>query len=54
MDGFMNDTRSSFENICKEKIQHAIDIQQKVMETMIDADGGHTTYMTIGSGKKRE
>ena len=32
MDGFMNDIQFSFENISHEKIQHAIDIQQKVME----------------------
>ena len=32
MDGFMNDIQWSFENISHEKIQHAIDIQQKVME----------------------
>ena len=50
----MNDIQFSFENIRHEKIQHAIDMQQKVMETIIDADGGHTTYMTSGSAKKRE
>ena len=32
MGGFMNDIRSSFENLSPEKIQNAIDIQQKIME----------------------
>ena len=50
--GFMNDIQSSFENLSQEKIQNAIDIQPKVMEAIIVADGGHTTYMSNGSAKK--
>ena len=44
MDGFMNDTRSSFQNLRQEKIQGETDAQSKVMEVIIDADGGHTTW----------
>ena len=43
MDGFMNDTRSSFQNLRQEKIQDETDTQSKVMEAIIDADSGHTT-----------
>ena len=32
MGGFINDTHYSFENLIQEKIQNAIDIQQKIME----------------------
>ena len=49
----MNDIQSSFENLSQWKIQSAIDIQPKVMEASIVADGGHTTYMSNGSTKKR-
>ena len=52
MGGFMNDIQASFENLSQEKIQNAIDIQPKVMEVIIIADGGHTTYMNSGSAKK--
>ena len=45
MGGFMNDIQSSFENLSQEKIQNAIDIQPKVMEAIIVADGGHTTVL---------
>ena len=48
----MNDIQSSFENLSQEKIQNVIDIQPKVMEAIIVADGGHTTYMSNGSAKK--
>jgi len=51
MGGFINDVQSSFENISQEKIQSAIDIQPKIMEAIIAADGGHTTYMSNGSAK---
>ena len=53
MSGFTNDIQSSFENLSQEKIQSAIDIQPKVMKAIIAADGGHTTYMSNGSAKKR-
>mgnify|MGYP001236142609 FL=1 len=52
MGGFMNDIQASFENLSQEKIQNAIDIQPNVMEAIIAADGGHTTYMSSGSAKK--
>ena len=52
MGGFMNDIQSPFENHSQEKIQNAIDIQPKVMEAIIAADGGHATYMSNGSAKK--
>ena len=51
VEGFMNDIQSSFENLSQEKIQSAIDIQPKVMEAIIAADGGHTTCMNNGSAK---
>ena len=44
--GFTNDIQSSFENLSQEKIQSAIDIEPKVMEAIIAADDGHTTYMS--------
>ena len=50
----MNNIRSSFENLSQEKIQNAIGIQPKVMETMIAADGDHTTSMSSGTAKKWE
>ena len=53
MGGFMNDIQALFENVNQEKIQNAIDIQPKVMEAIIAADGGHTTYMSNESAKKR-
>ena len=52
MGGFMNDIQASFANLSQEKIQNAIDIQPKVMEAIIAADGGHTIYMSSGSAKK--
>ena len=42
----MNDIHSFFENLSQEKIQNAIDVQPKVMEAMIAADGGDTFYMS--------
>ena len=52
MGGFYNDINSSFENLSQEKIRNAIDIQPKVMEAIIAANGGHTTYMSSGSALK--
>ena len=46
----MNDTQSSFQNLRQEKIQEETDTQSKVMEAIIDADGGHIIWMTRGSG----
>ena len=48
----MNDIQTSVENLSQEKIQNAIDIQPKVMEAIIAADGGHTNYMSNGFAKK--
>ena len=42
--GFINNTKSSFENLSQEKIQAAIDVQPKIMQAIIAADGGHTNY----------
>ena len=53
MGGFMNDIQSSFENLSQENIQSTIDIQSKVMEAIIAAGSGHTTYMSNESVKKR-
>ena len=50
--GSMNDIQASFENLSQEKIQNAIDIQPKVMEATIAADGGYTTYTRNASAKK--
>ena len=47
--GFINDITSSFEALSQEKIRNAIDLQPKVMQAIIEADGGHTTYMSNGS-----
>ena len=47
--GFINDINSSFENLSQEKIQRAIDLQPKIMEAIIAANGGHTNYMSSGS-----
>ena len=54
MGGFMNDIQASFENLSQEKIQNAIDIQPKVMEAIIAADGGHTTNYEQWMYKKKE
>ena len=43
MDGFIHDTQPSFQNLIQERIQDETYIQQKVMEAIIDADGGHIT-----------
>ena len=40
MSRFMNVIHSSFENMSQEKIQNAIDIQPKIMEAIIAAQGG--------------
>ena len=46
---FINDINSSFENLSQEKIQNAIDLQPKIMQAIIKANGGHTNYMSCGS-----
>ena len=50
----MHETQPSFQNLTQEKIQDETYIRQKAMEAIIDADGGHITWMTSGSAKKRE
>ena len=47
--GFINDINSTWEQLSQEKIQNAIDLQPKIMEAIIAADGGHTNYMSSGS-----
>ena len=47
--GFINDIKSSFKDLSQEKIQNAIDLQPKIMEAIIAANGGHTNYMSSGS-----
>ena len=42
--GFINDIKSIFENLSQEKIQAAIDLQLKIIEATIAADGSHTNY----------
>ena len=37
--GFINNIKSSFENLSQEKIQAVINLQQKIMETIIVVDG---------------
>ena len=48
-DGFINDIKSSFENLSQKKIQNAIDLQPKIMETIIAANGGQINHMSCGS-----
>ena len=47
--GFINDIKKSFENLSQEKIQNAIDLQPKIMEAIIAANGGYTNYLCNGS-----
>ena len=46
---FINDIILLFENLSQEKIQNAIDLQPKIMEAIVAANGGHTNYMSCGS-----
>ena len=47
--GFINDVNSSFENLSQDKIRNAIDLQPKVMQAIVEANGGHTKYMSSGA-----
>ena len=47
--GFINDVNSSFENLSQDKIRNAIDLQPKVMQAVVEANGGHTKYMSSGA-----
>ena len=49
IDGFINDINCTWEELSQEKIQNAIDLQPKIMQAIITADGGHTNYMSSGS-----
>ena len=40
--GFIDDIKKSFKNLKYEKIQNAIDLQPKIMEAIIAANGGYT------------
>ena len=44
--GFINDINSSFENLSQEKIQNAIDLQPKIMQAIVAANGGHPNYIS--------
>ena len=54
MGGFYSDINSSFDNLNQKKIRNVIDIQPKVMEAIIAANGGHATYMSSGSASNRK
>ena len=43
--GFINDVKSSFENLSQSKIRNAIDLQPKVIQAIVEANGGHTKYV---------
>ena len=47
--GFIDDVNSSFENSSQDKIRNAIDLQPKVMQAIVEANGGHTKYMSSGA-----
>ena len=47
--GFINDIKSSFENLSQEKIRNAIDLQPKIMEAIVASNGARTNYMSCGS-----
>ena len=47
--GFINDIKKSLKNLKQEKIQSAIDLQPKIMEAIIAANGGYTNYLCNGS-----
>ena len=47
--GFINDVKSSFENLSQDQIRNAIDVQPKVMRAIIKTNGGHTKYMSSGA-----
>ena len=49
--GFINDIKKSFNNLKQEKIQNAIDLQPKIMEAIIAANGGYTNYLCNVRGK---
>ena len=44
--GLINDVNSSFENLSPDKIRNAIDLQPKVMQAIVEANGGHTKHMS--------
>ena len=45
----ITDVNSSFENSSQDKIRNAIDLQPKVMQAIVEANGGHTKYMSSGA-----
>ena len=47
--GFINDVKSSFENLSQDRIRNVIDMQPKVMQAIMKANGGHTKYMSSGA-----
>ncbi len=49
--GFINDMEKTWENLSQDAIRNAIDLQPKIMEAIIVAEGGRTSYMSSGVAK---
>ena len=49
--GFINDMEKTWENLSQDDIRNAIDIQPKIMQAIINAEGGPTSYMNSGFAK---
>ncbi len=41
----------TWENLSQDAIRNAIDLQPKIMEAIIAAEGGRTSYMSSGVAK---
>ena len=52
MGGFINDLKSTWSELRQEKIQNAIDIEPKTMESVLAAKDGLRTYISSGSATK--
>ena len=49
--GFINDMKTTWDNLSQAAIQNAIDLQPKIMQAIIAAEGGRTSYMNSGFAK---
>ena len=49
--GFINDMEKTWENLSQDAVWNAIDLQPKIMEAIIAAGGGRTSYMNSGVAK---
>ena len=49
--GFINDMEKTWENLSQDAIRNAIDLQPKIMEAIIAAEGGRTSYTSSGVAK---